>query len=182
MMVFSTLFMLGAALSISAQNWRWFTGAGVVTKFALGIAHTTLIVYLAEIAPFQLRGTSMAAYQLFIAGGQLIGAIATQIQIKTDPTAWRPLMASELVMTGVSVAAWQWTDGARLSSQIFALMLPFVPESPIYHIKRGNAEKAKKCLTRLYGTAPGYDAVSTVPQRIPRELQAALTSRTTSTL
>jgi len=41
-------------------------------------------------------------------------------------------------------------------------MLPFVPESPIYHIRRGNEEKAKKCLVRLYGTAPGYDAVSAV--------------------
>jgi MFS family permease len=102
MIVFSALFMVGSALSISAQNWQWFTGAGVVTKFALGIAQTTLIVYIAEIAPFQLRGTGMAAYQLFLAGGQLIGAIATQIQIKTDPTVWRPLMASEFVMTGVS--------------------------------------------------------------------------------
>jgi len=100
-MVFSALFLTGSALSISAQNWQWFTGAGVVTKFALGIAQTTLIVYLAEIAPFQLRGTGMAAYQLFLAGGQLIGAIATQIQIKVDPNAWRPLLASEFVITGV---------------------------------------------------------------------------------
>ncbi|KAE8538162.1 hypothetical protein D1P53_005500 [Cryptococcus gattii VGV] len=140
MVVFSTLFLTGSVLSITAQNWRWFLGAGCVTKLGLGIAQTTLIVYLAEIAPFQLRGTSMAAYQLFLAGGQLFGAIATQIQIKVNGGAWRPLMASEFVFTG-----------------LFVLMLPFVPESPIYHIRKGNEEKAKKCLVRLYGTAPDYD-------------------------
>lgn len=118
MMVFSCLFLAGSALSITAKNWQWFLGAGVITKFGLGesrvcssqsdvdgragIAQTTLIVYLAEIAPFQLRGTGMAAYQLFLAGGQLLGAIATQVQIKTDPMAWRPLIASEFVITGVS--------------------------------------------------------------------------------
>ncbi|KAK1927060.1 hypothetical protein DB88DRAFT_514651 [Papiliotrema laurentii] len=142
MALFSALFLTGSALSISAQNWRWFLGGGVVTKFGLGIAQTTLIVYLAEVAPFQLRGTGMAAYQLFLAGGQLLGAVATQIQITHDNTKWRPLMASEIVITG---------------TQIFVLMLPFVPESPIFHIRRGNEDKAKKCLLKLYGTAPGYD-------------------------
>lgn len=47
-------------------------------------------------------------------------------------------------------------------AQLFVLMLPFVPESPIYHIRKGNEEKAKKCLVRLYGTAPDYDVVSEV--------------------
>jgi SP family general alpha glucoside:H+ symporter-like MFS transporter len=42
-------------------------------------------------------------------------------------------------------------------TQVFVLMLPFVPESPIFHIRRGNEDKAKKCLLKLYGTAPGYD-------------------------
>ena len=102
MMLFSFLFLVGSAISISAQNWRWFLGAGIITKLALGIAQTTLIVYLAEIAPFQLRGTSMAAYQLFLAGGQLLGAIATQLQVKVNVDAWRPLIASEFVITGVS--------------------------------------------------------------------------------
>lgn len=153
-MVFSTIFLIGSALTISAQTWRWFLVAGCVTKLGLGIAQTTLIVYLAEIAPFQLRGTGMAAYQLFLAGGQLFGAIATQIQVKTNIGQWRPLIASEFVFTGVGSVVCVGTD-----AKLFVLMLPFVPESPIYHIRKGHAEKAVKCMTRLYGTAPNYDAV-----------------------
>ena len=101
MVVFTILFLLGSSLSISAQNWRWWTAATSVSKIGLGIAQTTLIVYLAECAPFQLRGTAMATYQLFLAGGQLIGAIGTQIQTSISDTAWRPLIASEFVITGV---------------------------------------------------------------------------------
>lgn len=101
MICFSTLFLIGSSLSITAKNWQWWLGAGVITKLGLGIAQTTLIVYLAEVAPFQLRGTSMAAYQLFLAGGQLVGAIATQIQVSVSPDTWRPLIASEFVITGV---------------------------------------------------------------------------------
>lgn len=103
MYVFVTLFLLGSALAVSAQNWQWWLGAGVVTKLGLGIAQTTLIVYLSEISPFQLRGTMMAAYQLFLAAGQLIGASGTQISISVSPNTWRPLIASEFVITGVSV-------------------------------------------------------------------------------
>ncbi|WVW79024.1 hypothetical protein I302_100987 [Kwoniella bestiolae CBS 10118] len=140
MMLFSALFLTGSILSITAQNWKWFMGAGMVTKLGLGIAQTTLIVYLAEIAPFQLRGTSMAAYQLFLAGGQLLGAVATQIQVSVNLEVWRPLIASEFVITG-----------------LFVLMIPFVPESHIYHIRKDNEEQAKKSMLKLYGTAPNYD-------------------------
>lgn len=39
------------------------------------------------------------------------------------------------------------------------MMLPFIPESHIYHIRRNNEEQAKKCMLRIYGTAPDYDVV-----------------------
>ena len=117
MMIFSALFLLGSVLSITAKNWRWFLGAGCVTKLGLGIAQTTLIVYLAEIAPFQLRGAGMVIYQLFLAGGQLTGAIATQIQVSVDENKWRPLIASEFVITGVS------TDGRVQTSSCLASSL-----------------------------------------------------------
>lgn len=121
-MVFSTLFLIGSALSISAQNWQWFLGAGVVTKLGLGIAQTTLIVYLAEIAPFQIRGTSMAGYQLFLAGGRLLGAVATKIQDGIGSSKWRPLIASEFVITGVGLQCHTHgpsTDERRCSSSCF---------------------------------------------------------------
>lgn len=33
----------------------------------------------------------------------------------------------------------------------------FIPESPWYHARRGNKEKALKCMRQLYGGVKGYD-------------------------
>jgi SP family general alpha glucoside:H+ symporter-like MFS transporter len=39
-------------------------------------------------------------------------------------------------------------------------MIPFIPESHLHHARKGNDEKAKASMIRLYGTAPDYDVVS----------------------
>jgi hypothetical protein len=39
-------------------------------------------------------------------------------------------------------------------------MIWFVPESPLYHARKGQDDKAKNCMLKLYGSAPGYDVVS----------------------
>lgn len=103
MIFFVVLFLLGSTLEITARNWQWWLGSQIVIKFAIGTAQSVLIVYVSEIAPFQLRGTMIAAYQLFLAGGQLVGSIATQIMVATNPGAWKPLIASEYVFTGVGL-------------------------------------------------------------------------------
>ena len=101
MYIFVVLFLLGSSLEISAQDWKWWMGAQIVLKVAIGTAQSVLIVFVGEIAPFQVRGVALAAYQLFLAFGQLIGSIATQIMVVTRPDAWRPLIASEFLFTGV---------------------------------------------------------------------------------
>lgn len=76
-------------------------GSQVVIKVAIGIAQSVLVVFVGELAPFQVRGLVIAAYQLFLALGQLVGSIAAQITVKTNPNAWKPLIASEFLFTGV---------------------------------------------------------------------------------
>lgn len=36
-------------------------------------------------------------------------------------------------------------------------MIWFVPESPLYHARKGNAEGAKRSMKQLYGNVEGYD-------------------------
>ncbi|KAL1858280.1 hypothetical protein VTK73DRAFT_7864 [Phialemonium thermophilum] len=140
MYIFVVLFLLGSSLEISAQGWKSWMGAQVVLKMAIGTAQSVLIVFVGEIAPFQVRGVALAAYQLFLAFGQLVGSIASQIMVVTRPNAWRPLIASEFLFTGVLI-----------------LMLPFMPESHMYYVRKGDHEKAKRSMARLYGTPKDYD-------------------------
>jgi len=39
------------------------------------------------------------------------------------------------------------------------LVIWMVPESHIYHARKGNDEAAKRSMLRLYGNAPDYDVV-----------------------
>lgn len=42
------------------------------------------------------------------------------------------------------------------------LMIWFVPESPYYLARKGEHEKAKRSLDKLYGYAAGYEVVSSL--------------------
>lgn len=46
-------------------------------------------------------------------------------------------------------------------------MIWFVPESHFYLARKGEHEKAKRSMMRLYGYAPGYDVVSLICCKIP---------------
>lgn len=86
------------------------------------------------------------AYQLFIAIGQLVSAVATQLTVVHNPNRWRPLVATEFIFTGILIC-----------------LIWIVPESHLHHARKGNHDLAKSSMLRLYGNVPGYDVVSTVP-------------------
>jgi MFS family permease len=94
-------FLIGGAIGeYLANDWKAFLAGSMVVKYGVGIATATLVTYVSEIAPFQIRGTCIAAYQLFLGMGQLLSAIAAKIITETNPTEWRPLIASEFCFTG----------------------------------------------------------------------------------
>lgn len=138
----------GSIFEITSHDWRTWLGAAVLIRLGVGLAQSILVTYLSEIAPFQIRGIMIGAYQLFLAFGQLISAVATQLVIITQPTKWKPLIATEFVFTGILV-----------------IMIWFIPESHLYHARKGEDEKAKQSMLKLYGYAPDYDVVGLHRQR-----------------
>jgi MFS family permease len=139
----------GSIAEICASDWQSWLGAAVLVRCGVGLAQSILITYVSELSPFQIRGFMIGAYQLCLAIGQLISAVATQLVIETQPTKWKPLIATEFVFTGILI-----------------LLIGFVPESHIHHARKGNHEKAKESMLKLYGNAPGYDVVSNIPRTL----------------
>ncbi|ORY27930.1 and other transporter-domain-containing protein [Naematelia encephala] len=132
--------LAGSIAEITVHNWQGWLGAAVLVRLGVGLAQSILVTYVSELAPFQLRGFMIGAYQLMLAIGQLIVAVAAQLVTVHTPTKWRPLIAVEFIFTGVLICL-IWT----------------VPESHIHHARKGEHEKAKRSMVRLYGTAPDYD-------------------------
>ncbi|KAL3965649.1 hypothetical protein ACCO45_002653 [Purpureocillium lilacinum] len=130
----------GSITEICAFDWKSWLGGAILIRTGVGLAQSILIVYVSELAPFQVRGFMIGAYQLFIAVGQLLSAISTQLVVIHRPMEWRPLIATEFIFSG-----------------ILLILIWFVPESHLYHARRDDHEKAKSSMLRLYGNAPGYD-------------------------
>jgi MFS family permease len=151
----------GSVAEICATGWRSWLGAAVLVRCGVGLAQSILITYVSELAPFQIRGFMIGAYQLCLAIGQLISAVATQLVIETQPTKWKPLIATEFVFTGILI-----------------LLIGFVPESHLHHARKGNHEKAKESMLKLYGNAPDYD----VEHGIQVEQALSLASKNSSFL
>jgi len=134
MYIFSVLMLVATAMELAAK---------IIFGFAMGMIQTVMCTYLSEIAPHQIRGFSIALYQLGFAIGQLISSIALQIVIEkygSEPMSYMNALYSEFVLHGL----W-W------------ICMILLPDSPWFLAKRGKHEKAKKALKRLVGNVPGYD-------------------------
>ena len=104
-MIFALIILLGGSIAeISSQNWRDWLGAALLVRLGVGLAQSILITYVSELAPFQVRGFMIGAYQVLLTTGQLIVAIAAQLIQNSQPTQWRPLIGIEFLFTGVSFA------------------------------------------------------------------------------
>jgi SP family xylose:H+ symportor-like MFS transporter len=116
--------------------YRILCGVGV------GIASMLSPLYIAEIAPSQIRGRLVSFNQLSIVGGILLvyfvnWAIAAQgdeTWIRT--TGWRLMLASEAV-----------------PAVLFLALLTLVPDTPRWFVMKGRTDKALAVLTRLVGEA-----------------------------
>jgi SP family xylose:H+ symportor-like MFS transporter len=114
--------------------YRILCGVGV------GIASMLSPLYIAEIAPSQIRGRLVSFNQLSIVLGMLLvyfvnWSIASQgdeAWIRT--TGWRLMLASEAV-----------------PALLFLVLLLLVPDTPRWLVMKGRSGKAQEILTRLVG-------------------------------
>lgn len=102
-MIVAIVILFGGSLAeILSHNWQTWLGGAILIRFGVGLAQSTLVTYISEIAPFQVRGMAIGSYQLMLGIGQLISAVATKIMTDTNPDVWKPLIATEFLFTGVS--------------------------------------------------------------------------------
>ena len=118
----------------------------ILGGIGVGMASAICPMYIAEVAPAQIRGTLVSCNQFAIIFGQLVVyAINTLIRSNLGDTAdiiqdamirigWRRMFVSEAFPAGA-----------------FGLLLLLVPKTPRYLVMRGNTQKAMEVLTRING-------------------------------
>lgn len=112
----------------------------IIGGIGVGIASMVSPMYIAEIAPANVRGKLISFNQFAIIFGMLVIYFVNYFIAKQGDEQW-------LVETG-----WRWMffSGA-IPAAIFLVLLFFVPETPRYLAMKGQDDKALKVLEKIAG-------------------------------
>ncbi len=164
------------SLLITFNIYRVIGGIGV------GLASAICPMYIAEVAPSNIRGTLVSWNQFAIIFGQLvvyfvnflilgehtnpvieqIGQGVNKVAAGSDPwtisTGWRYMFGSEAVPAG-----------------LFALLICFVPETPRYLVMIGQDNKALSILSRINGSDRGEAILQEIKNTITEKTEKLFT-------
>jgi MFS transporter, SP family, xylose:H+ symportor len=129
-----SLNILGTLPVYSFIFYRIIGGIGV------GVASMISPMYIAEIAPANLRGRLVSWNQFAIVSGMLVIFFVNYIIAKSGNEEW-------LIKEG-----WRWMffSGA-IPAALFFILLFFVPETPRFLVMKGKDDKALKVLNKVSG-------------------------------
>lgn len=154
-------------LLIAFNIYRVIGGVGV------GLASAICPMYIAEVAPSNIRGTLVSWNQFAIIFGQLVVYFVNFIILGDNAN---PVVEAMKVLNP-DEAAWTISTGWRymfgseaVPAGLFALLICFVPETPRYLVMAGNDSKALAVLQRINGAANG--------QAILADIKATITEKT----
>lgn len=148
-LVSAIIFCIGAILSALSPSSQMLILFRIILGFAMGIASFTAPLYLAEVAPRNIRGQLIALYQLMITIGILLAFISDTL-----------------------LDNWRWMLGiTAIPAIVMWLSVMLLPKSPRWLMMTGQKAQAHKTLKKLR-TAHAYqieieEIQSSLKQRYP---------------
>ena len=137
--LFFTLSAYGSGLpEIFPQSVSMLVVFRIIGGLGIGIASMNAPMYIAEIAPTNIRGRMVTYYQLAIVIGFFLVFLATYFignnltELENIQFGWRRMFWSELIPSG-----------------LFLILLFFVPKSPRWLALKGNDIEALQVLKRI---------------------------------
>lgn len=152
------------SLLVAFNIYRVIGGIGV------GVASAICPMYIAEVAPSNLRGTLVSWNQFAIIFGQLLVYFVSFLIVNwakaTNPdfaqwtveTGWRMMFVSEAVPAGV-----------------FTLFILMVPETPRYLAITGNDDKALYVLSKINGYEKAKEILADIKNTVEEKTEHILT-------
>lgn len=141
-------------LLVAFNFYRVLGGVGV------GLASAICPMYIAEIAPSNIRGTLVSWNQFAIIFGQLVVYFVNFMILGTNANPIIEVMEGINRILNPAEAAWTIETGWRLMfvseavpAGLFSLLVLLVPETPRYLAMCGKDEKALSVLSRINGLA-----------------------------
>ncbi|MCD8092123.1 MAG: D-xylose transporter XylE [Bacteroides sp.] len=142
------------SLLVAFNLYRVLGGIGV------GLASAICPMYIAEIAPSNIRGTLVSWNQFAIIFGQLVVYFVNFLILGSNANPVIDLVNGVNQIMNPEAASWTIATGWRLMfaseavpAGLFTILVLFVPETPRYLAMSGKDEKALSVLSRINGLA-----------------------------
>ena len=155
--------------------WRMLGGV------AIGLASNLSPMYIAEIAPAQMRGRLVSVNQLTIVIGVLLAQLINwflvcnmglQIEHALGPDATAVAKDQFIQNSWYGQAGWRWMFGVTaIPSLLFFLGMFFVPESPRWLAKNGKSQSAQAVLQKIGGENYAGAAFTEIESTLVNEIE-----------
>lgn len=151
--VSALLFAGSSVLTGWAADFNAFVFWRIAGGVAIGMASNLSPMYIAEVAPTQLRGRLVAVNQLTIVIGILAAQIVNWLIAVHLPHSPQPDKTLDEIRNAWNIQqGWRWMFTAvTVPSVLFFLGALLIPESPRWLVKNGMVERARVTLARIGG-------------------------------
>jgi SP family arabinose:H+ symporter-like MFS transporter len=148
----------------TAASFGVFVPWRIMGGLAIGMASSLSPMYIAEVAPAQLRGKLVSLNQLTIVIGILLAQVMNWLIAKPVPA---NATALQILQSWNGQVGWRWMFGVTaVPSMLFFVSMFLVPESPRWLAKTGAHERAKRVLSRIGGEAYGTQSLGEIEATI----------------
>jgi len=150
----SLLFIVGALVAVAAQGTGLLVIGRIILGLAVGVASFTAPLYLSEVTPERIRGTTISFYQLMVTVG-ILAAFVSNAAFSY-------------------IESWRWMFGVLV---IPAALLFFgalsVPNSPRWLAAKDRLDEARDVLSQLRGTPEEVEyEMSEIREALARESES----------
>lgn len=150
----------------------------VIGGVGVGLASAICPMYIAEVAPSDIRGTLVSWNQFAIIFGQLVVYFVNFIILgnNVNPVieAMRIINADEAAWT-ISTG-WRYMFGSEaVPAGLFALLICFVPETPRYLVMINRNDKALAILQKINGERDGQSILEDIKSTITEKTERLFT-------
>jgi sugar porter (SP) family MFS transporter len=167
LIVAALLFATTSIGNAVAGSFTIFIAWRILGGVAIGLASNLSPMYIAEIAPAQIRGKLVAINQLTVVIGILLAQYINWFLVRNLP----PDATDDFIRTSwFGQQGWRWMFGLTAApSFLFFFGMLVVPESPRWLAKKGKLERAHAILTRLGGENYANAAVADIQSTLASE-------------
>jgi len=166
------IFFVSSYVTGAASSFTIFLIARFLGGIGIGIASNLSPMYIAEVAPFKIRGKLVSLNQLTIVLGILGAQITNWLIAEKVPLGFT---SAQILESWNGQMGWRWMFwGAAFPAAAFFILMFLIPESPRWLSMKGRIEQAASILGKIGGKEYAKSELSSMMEASARNEKGSL--------